>query len=144
MAVTGSGAQQGTWLLASEKPVAAPLLRLTEQLSFWGGVDARTGKIIQVRHAQCGAGIAGKILALPGTIGSSSSSAVLLELIRAGLAPAALVMAEPDAILLIACLAAREMGWRPPPALKLDTKSQEKMQPGQYVIEITGTILPIF
>ena len=60
------------------------------------------------------------MLFLPGTIGSSSASAVLLELIRAGLAPAAIVMHEPDAILLLGLIVAREMGWTAPPALKLD------------------------
>ena len=41
------------------------------------------------------------MLALPGTIGSSSASAVLLELVHAGKAPAAILMTEPDAILLL-------------------------------------------
>ena len=43
----------------------------------------------------------GAVLFLPGTIGSSSASAVLMELVHNGHAPAALVLHEPDAILLL-------------------------------------------
>ena len=58
------------------------------------------------------------MLFLPGTIGSSSASAVLLELVHHGHAPAALVLHEPDAILLLGLIVAREMGWRTPMALQ--------------------------
>ena len=60
------------------------------------------------------------MLFVPGTIGSSSASAVLLELVHAGHAPAALVLHEPDAILLLGLIVAREMGWQTPIAVKLD------------------------
>ncbi|HRE21259.1 MAG TPA: DUF126 domain-containing protein [Rhabdaerophilum sp.] len=119
-----------------------PLLQLTAPLSFWGGVDPKTGSIIQVRHPQCGVSIAGTILCLPGTIGSSSSSAVLLELIRLGKAPAALVLAEPDAILLIGCLVAREMGWNAPPAFELAAGSQRKLTTGRVTLDRAGHLSP--
>jgi uncharacterized protein len=91
--------------------VSARALILTEPISFWGGVDPKTSRIADVRHPQRGAEIAGTILFLPGTIGSSSASAVLLELIHRGIAPAAIIMREPDAILLLGVIVAREMGW---------------------------------
>jgi predicted aconitase with swiveling domain len=94
-------------------------LALTAPISFWGGVDPRSGEIIDARHPQRGRSIAGTVLALPGTIGSSSASAVLLELVHAGKAPAALLMDAPDAILLLGIIVAREMGWSTPPALRL-------------------------
>ena len=95
-------------------------LVLTAPISFWGGVDPRSGCICDVRHPQHGAGIAGKVLFLPDTIGSSSASAVLLELVHAGHAPAAVAMHEPDAILLLGLIVAREMSWRAPIAVQLD------------------------
>nr|WP_235679439.1 DUF126 domain-containing protein [Aquibium microcysteis] len=94
-------------------------LVLDAPISFWGGVDPATGRIADVRHPQCGESVAGTVLVLPGTIGSSSASAVLLELVHAGRAPAALVLHEPDAILLLGLIVAREMGWRTPVALRL-------------------------
>ena len=93
------------------------VLVLAAPLSFWGGVSWETGAIINARHPQVGEIVTGKILVVPEPVGSSSSSAVLLELIRAGRAPAAIVLGRPDAILVVACLVAREMGWPAPPVL---------------------------
>ena len=93
-------------------------LVLTAPISFWGGVDPKTGRIADVRHPQHGETIAGRVLFLPGTIGSSSASAVLMELVHNGHAPAALVLHEPDAILLLGLIVAREMGWQTPLALQ--------------------------
>jgi uncharacterized protein len=118
------------------------VLKLEAPLSFWGGVDPKTGIILQVRHPQCGTSIAGRILCLPATIGSSSSSAVLLELIRGGNAPSALVMGAPDAILLIGCLVAREMGWEAPPAFELSATAQAGLPEGALSISATGAIVP--
>jgi uncharacterized protein len=127
-------------LIASEQIVTAPLMKLSAPLSFWGGVDPTTGRIIQVRHPECGQSISGVILALPGTIGSSSSSAVLLELIRLGIAPKALLLHEPDAILLIGCVVGREMGWETPPAFQLAAELQAKLPSGPISIVPDGSI----
>ena len=95
-------------------------LVLTAPISFWGGVDPKSGRIADVRHPQHGETIAGRVLFLPGTIGSSSASAVLMELVHNGHAPAALVLHEPDAILLLGLIVGREMSWRTPVALRLE------------------------
>ncbi|MGL4495255.1 MAG: aconitase X swivel domain-containing protein [Beijerinckiaceae bacterium] len=95
----------------------APALVLDAPLSFWGGVDPFTGRIIAVRHPQHNQSVAGRMLVIAEPIGSSSSSAVLLELIRGGNAPAGILLGRPDAILIVGCLVAREMGWQAPPVL---------------------------
>ncbi|MFI0846373.1 aconitase X swivel domain-containing protein [Mesorhizobium sp. IMUNJ 23232] len=100
-------------------------LVLTAPISFWGGVDPASGRIADVRHPQYGLTIAGKVLFLPGTIGSSSASAVLLELVHSGHEPAAIVLHEPDAILLLGLIVAREMGWETPMAVKLERERFE-------------------
>ncbi len=102
---------------ASAKPLV-----LTAPISFWGGVDPKTSVIADVRHPQHGIPIAGTILTLPGTIGSSSASAVLLEMIHRKIAPAAIILHEPDAILLLGVLVAREMGWGGPGAYKVQLR----------------------
>ncbi|MGE0503327.1 MAG: DUF126 domain-containing protein [Rhizobiaceae bacterium] len=107
-------------VLVPGPPVRGRGLVFTAPISFWGGVDPGTGRVADVRHPQHGMSIAGTVLFLPGTIGSSSASAVLLELVHIGLAPAALVLHEPDAILLLGLIVAREMGWPAPMALRLD------------------------
>ena len=117
----------GTEPLAVEAEILVPgaggegrAMVLTAPISFWGGVDPKSGRIADVRHPQCGANIAGTVLFVPGTIGSSSGAAVLLELVHAGCAPSALVLHEPDAILLLGLIVAREMSWETPVAIRLD------------------------
>ena len=100
--------------------VEAEALVLTAPISFWGGVDPKTSMIADVRHPQHGIEIKGRVLFIPGTIGSSSASAVLLELVHRGIAPAALVLHEPDAILLLGLIVAREMGWLTPGAWQME------------------------
>lgn len=114
-------------------------LALSAPISFWGGVDPKTGMIIDARHPERGQSIAGKILLLPGTIGSSSASAVLLELVHAGRAPAAIVMPEPDAILLLGLVVAREMGWAIPPAFKASV-AQQKTTGAHATLAADGTV----
>ena len=115
-------------------------LALSAPISFWGGVDPRSGEIIDARHPERGRNIAGTVLALPGTIGSSSASAVLLELVHAGKAPAALLMDAPDAILLLGLVVAREMGWPTPPALRLPAARQAVLAGRQLLLSSDGTI----
>ena len=94
------------------------VLRLSQPISFWGGVDPANGLITQPLHPNFGAEIAGTILALPGMIGSSSSSAIMLELLNNDVAPAALVVAEVDAILGLGVVAAEEIGLNGIPVLQ--------------------------
>lgn len=120
--------------------VSAPCLALSAPISFWGGVDPRSGEIIDARHPERGRNVAGTVLALPGTIGSSSASAVLLELVHAGKAPAAILIAEPDAILLLGLVVAREMGWQTPPALQLPASVQAGLGGRRISITENGVI----
>lgn len=101
-----------------------PVLQLGRPISFWGGVDPFSGRITDPRHPDHDRLIGGTVLVLPGTIGSSSSSAVMLELMASGKAPAALVLPEPDAILVLGVIVAREMGYGSIPALVVPREAQ--------------------
>lgn len=86
-----------------------PVVFLEESVSFWGGVDPQTGRIIEPRHPQTGRCVTGTILVLPHGRGSSSSPSVVAEMIRLGTAPAAVVMAEVDPMIVLGSLVAAEM-----------------------------------
>jgi predicted aconitase with swiveling domain len=86
-----------------------PLLVLDEPLSFWGGTDLATGEITDVHHPQRGLSVAGRVVAMAASRGSSSSSSVLAEQLRAGVGPAAIVLSSRDAILALGALAAFEL-----------------------------------
>lgn len=83
------------------------VLKLEAPLSFWGGYDPEEGRIIDVSHPQRGQSMAGRILAMTHGRGSSSSSAVLAEALRLGSGPAAIVLGEPDQILVTGALVAK-------------------------------------
>ena len=93
-----------------------------------------------MRHPQHDLPIAGSVLFLPGTIGSSSASSVLLELVHRGIAPAALVLHEPDAILLLGLIVAREMGLHHPPALRLDRQDFAPFGGKIVAVSANGTV----
>jgi len=61
----------------------------TEPISGWGGVDPRTGTVIETRHELRGQSFAGKVLVFPGAKGSSGWSAQFHLARVMGTAPAA-------------------------------------------------------
>lgn len=96
-----------------------PLLRLTHPISFWGGVDPRRGEIVDPRHPEVGESVTGVVLAVPSTVGSSSSSAIVLELLREGRAPAAILMGRADAIVGLGVVVGRELGYTSIPVVEV-------------------------
>ena len=78
-----------------------PALVLPEPLSLWGGLDPESGEIIDRRHPRSGQIVSGRVLVLPGGRGSSSASSILLEAVRSGTAPVAIITARADEILAL-------------------------------------------
>jgi len=102
-----------------------------EPLSFWGGYDYHTGEIIDRRHPLSGQVAAGRVLAVPFTRGSSTTTAVLLEAVKAGTAPAALLTTGPDTFLALASVVADELYGRPIPVVALSAADFDLLQTGQ-------------
>ncbi len=106
------------------------LLVSAEPLSFWGGYDHTSGEIIDRRHDLAGKIASGCILAIPFTRGSSTTTAVLLEAIKAGTAPAAIVTTERDTFFALASIVADEMYQTPLPLVVLDSAEFAQLQNG--------------
>lgn len=87
---------------------AGEIVRL-EPLSFWGGFDAATGRVDEPSHPQFGAVLTDRILVMATGRGSSSSSSVIAESIRARTAPAAIVLREVDPIIATGVMVAAEL-----------------------------------
>lgn len=120
---------------------AGSVLRLDEPLSFWGGVDPVTGRIIDRRHPRRGESVAGRVLVMPYGRGSSSSSSVLLEGVRLGTAPAAVVLRELDGILALGAAVARELYEQSPPVLLLEATDWEALGEGAEVsVDVSGRL----
>ena len=120
---------------------AGSVLRLEEPLSFWGGVDPVTGRIIDRRHSRCGESVAGRVLVMPYGRGSSSSSSVLLEGVRLGTAPAAVVLREFDGILALGAAVARELYEQSPPVVVLAPADWEAPPEGaEAAVDVSGRL----
>jgi uncharacterized protein len=95
------------------------VLRLDSPLSFWGGTDA-DGRVIDTHHPQFGESLSGRVIVMRSGRGSSSSSSVLAEQLRRGTGPAAILLAEPDAIVALGVLVADELYGMQTPVVLLD------------------------
>jgi predicted aconitase with swiveling domain len=73
-------------------------------LSFWGEVDAVTGKVIAVGHPLEGECLAGRVLVIRSTKGSSATPMMLRLAALEGNAPAALVNVEVDGLAALGCI----------------------------------------
>lgn len=113
-------------------------LVLPEPLSLWGGLNPETGEIIDRRHPSAGQVVTGRVLLLPAGRGSSSASSILLEAVRQGTAPAAIITAEVDGILALGAAVAREMYDRAPPVLVLPAAAYAQICDGDPV-QVTAT-----
>ena len=118
--------------------VTGPALVLGEPLSFWGGVDPSSGKIVDVHHPQRDTTITGTVLVLPGGRGSSSSSSVLAEAIRAETAPLAIVLSQSDDILVLGALIARELYGKSCPIVVLEPEGSGAIATGDEVTVDAG------
>lgn len=96
------------------------ILILDEPLSFWGGVDHNTGAIVDVHHPQHGASVRDKILVMTSGKGSSSSSSVFAELVRRQISPAAVILVELDAILVLGSIVGNVLYGRRVPFVSID------------------------
>ena len=113
-----------------------------EPLSFWGGVDPRTGEVIDRRHPLSGQCLAGRVLVLPHGRGSCSASGVLLEAIRNGTAPAAIITTRVDPIVGLGAILGDELYGRPVPVVVVDAADADLIRTGEMVeVDADGSAL---
>jgi len=112
-----------------------------EPLSLWGGLNAHTGEIIDRRHERSGENVAGKVFVFPQGRGSSTASAVLLESVKAGKAPAAIINSRVDPILALGSILADELYGKPVPIVVVSQADFQGIQDGdRVIIELDGTV----
>lgn len=109
------------------------VLVLGEPLSFWGGLDAQTGVVIDKRHPQVGESIAQRVLAMRSGRGSSSSSSVLAEALRAGTGPTAVLLREPDEIVLVGAMVVQLLDGLTMPVVLLEPGAYDSLTSGAMI-----------
>jgi predicted aconitase with swiveling domain len=116
---------------------------LAEPLSLWGGLDPATGEIIDPHHPQRGVSVAGRVVIMPAARGSSSSSSILAEAARAGTAPAAILLGEPDLILAIGAAVAAELyGVAVPVGVMAPDELASLADGAPLTVEADGRVVP--
>jgi predicted aconitase with swiveling domain len=117
-----------------------------EPISFWGGYDWKTGEIIDRRHPLSGQNARGKVLAIPFTRGSSTTTAVLLEAIRADTAPCAIITTTADFFFALASVVADELYGHSIPLVAVSEDDFARMHTGDRIqIDEAGvvSVLPV-
>ncbi len=113
----------------------------SEALSFWGGYDFHTGTIIDRHHPLAGVRAAGRILAVPFSKGSSTTTAVLLEAVRAGTAPAAILTTGVDSFFALASIVADVMYGKSFPVIALEPADFASLSTGVTLrVDRTGRV----
>ncbi len=113
-----------------------------EPLSFWGGLCAATGEVIDRRHGLSGAVVTGRIFVFPCGKGSSTGSAVLLQSIRSGTAPAAIINLKVDPILALGAIVADELYHRSVPIVVLPEEDFRSLDEGdRLMVRQDGTVI---
>jgi predicted aconitase with swiveling domain len=112
-----------------------------EPISFWGGYDWKSGEITDRRHPLSGMNASGKILAVPFTRGSSTTTAVLLEAIRAKTAPCGIITTGTDFFFALASVVADELYTKPLPLVAVSESDFRRLQTDDQIeISADGTI----
>ena len=76
----------------------------TQPISFYGGIDPGTGKVIERDHELAGESVKGRVLVFPHGKGSTVGSYILYRLSKEGLAPSAIVNAECEPIVAVGAI----------------------------------------
>ncbi len=75
-------------------------------ISFYGGVDAKTGRVIEKNNELFGETVTDKILFFPYGKGSTVGSYVLYQMAKNKVAPKAIVNVETEPIIVAGCILA--------------------------------------
>lgn len=109
-------------------------------LSFMGGVDPRSGVVIDKHHPLNGSVVTGKILAVPSGRGSCAGSGAIFEMLLHDTAPAALVFCQKETILTLGVLIASELFDRRIPVVRLRAQSHSRLA-GMGTVDVHGGVI---
>jgi len=128
--------------ILSPGSASGQVLLLVEPLSFWGGFDPRTGRIIDIHHPQCRENLRGRIILMAETRGSGTASGAIAEAIRLGTAPSAFITVDPDINIAIGATVAGVLYGRTCPILAVDPEDFEFLSKARGLTIFTdGTLM---
>lgn len=120
-------------VIAANKRVK--LVSSNDSFSFVGGVNIQTGDISDYRHANYQENITDKAFAFPFGRGSSGAGLVLMEMLRIGTAPAAIINVHTDPVILTGPLICKHFYNQILPVINLSEEDFKQLE-GAKEIEI--------
>ena len=88
------------YVIAPRKSMRMELLFSSDPISFFGGVNATSGKVEDHRHGNYRQSMTNKAFAFPFGKGSSGTGLILMEMMRLNTAPAAIINIRTDPVIL--------------------------------------------
>lgn len=111
-----------------------PAVVSEEALSFWGDVDPATGCVTNPRHSLYGERLAGRVLVLSQGRGSCTTSNILLELIRTGRAPVAIISRSVEPVLAVGPLVGEVLYGRTIPIVTVEPDVFTRIRTGDWLV----------
>jgi predicted aconitase with swiveling domain len=116
--------------------VSGEALVTSQGISFYGGVDPETGKVVEKGHELEGQSITGKVLVFPRGKGSTVGSYVLYQLAKTGKGPAAIINQETEAIVAVGCIISEIPAVDKIPIDKINTGQRLQVDATNGLVEI--------
>ncbi|MGQ0731272.1 aconitase X swivel domain-containing protein [Acidovorax sp.] len=117
----------------------------TQAISGWGGIDSRTGTIVETHHELRGHSFAGKVLVFPGAKGSSGWSNAFHLTRSLGVAPAAMLFNETSAKIALGAVVTRAPSvtdFDQDPLIAIATGDWVRVDGESGVVEIWKRLMP--
>lgn len=111
-----------------------------QTFSFFGGFDFDKGEVVDPKSDVYGVSLKGKIFAYPRGKGSSSTAGVILEALRQGTAPLAIINVESEKILAVGAIVAQVMFDWNIPVVSIADEDFQGLSAGKYVRISKGQI----
>jgi uncharacterized protein len=122
-----------------EGKVKAEAIVSTQPFGFFGGVNPATGVVIDKWHELYGQNIKGKVMVYPEGRGSTVGAAVVLELVRTGCAPAAIINRKIETITAAGGLMAKKFYDKDMPMVDRLSEDPIKAIKTGDIVEVDGT-----
>lgn len=113
-----------------------------QTVSGWGGIDPRTGKVVETRHELCGVSFQDKVLVFPGAKGSSGWSQYFHLARLAGTAPKAILYTRTTTKVALGAVVMRVPAitdFDRDPLAVIETGDWVKVDAERGVVEVTKT-----
>ncbi|KWX64523.1 aconitase X swivel domain-containing protein [Mycobacterium sp. NAZ190054] len=116
------------------------VLKLSEPLNAWGGLDPETGIIVHHSHPQRGESLAGRMLVMQESRGSGTNAQVFAQAWANGNGPLGVVLGAPDYVLCVGAVVTNELYGIACPVVVIEPDAYGALNHGDHVTVVADDI----